>query len=209
MIRLEKISAIVVLISLIMKLLLIPGGNTLFTLSLSLIACIYYPLGFAFFNQIRLRQAFEKKTYKDISVKRIVGGVGTGIALAITIVGILFKFQLWYGASTNLRIGLFLALIILVISLVKFIKSKDEYYLRIIKRAVLIGVFGLIIALIPSLTLAKIQFRKHPKYIKAYEMFLSNPESSELRTNLDLEYNRMKMSQENFEKYLQKKEMEN
>jgi len=52
--KFEKTLVVLILISLIMKFSFIMGGDILAILSISLLILVYYPLGFALFNQVRL-----------------------------------------------------------------------------------------------------------------------------------------------------------
>ncbi|HRZ42067.1 MAG TPA: hypothetical protein P5228_05120 [Bacteroidales bacterium] len=200
--KLEKILGLVIIIALLLKLVLIPGGSILTVISLTILACIYYPLGFAFFNGIRLRAIFKKDSYKGVSALRIIGAIGLGMGLAAICIGILFKLQHWPGGDTNLIAGLVTTLIILIIALIKYLKSKSDYYKLIFSRIAIIGGFGLILAILPESTITKIQFRNHPDYIKAYEDYLKNPQNEELRKKEDVEYHRATMSDEEFDMYM-------
>ena len=200
--KLEKILGLVIIIAFVMKLALIPGGSILTVISLTILACIYYPLGFAFFNGIRLRQIFKKDSYKGITVLRIIEAIGVGIGLSVICIGILFKLQLWPGANTNLLTGLITTLIILIIALIRYLKSKSDYYTLIFKRIAIIGGVGLIFTFLPDLTITKIQFRNHPDYIKAYEDYLKNPQNEGLRKNMDVEYHKATMTDEEFNMYM-------
>ena len=109
------------------------------------------------------------------------------MALAAITAGILFKLQHWQGGYSNLYSGLIFCLIILLIATIRYIRHKDKFYVRLFKRIAIVGGLGLILALTPDLTLAKIQFRNHPNYIKAYEAFLKDPQNQELKQKMDLE----------------------
>jgi len=199
---LEKVIGLVIIISLIMKLTLIPGGSILAVISLTTLACIYYPLGFAFFNKIRLRKIFKRDSYKGLTKFRIIGAIGIGMGLAAICIGILFKFQHWPGADTYLSSGLVTTLIILIVAMIRFIKSKDNFYKRIFKRIAIIGGFGLILTIVSDSTITKIQFRNHPDYIKVYEEYIDNPQDEELRKKMDIEYHKATMPKDEFEMYM-------
>jgi len=200
--RLEKILGIIVLIALIMKFTLIPLSNVLFLLSLSILACIYYPLGFALFNQIGFKQIFKKDSYKGLSALRILGAIGVGTTLSLICVGVLFKLLHWPGAMIQLISGLVSTLIILIVALIRYFKSKSEYLINIIKRICVVGGLGLLLAIASDLTIVRIQFRNHPEYIKAFELYEANPNDETLIKNLDIEYHRATMSEKEFEIYL-------
>ena len=200
--KLEIILGIVISISLIMTLAMLPYGNLVFIISFLVLSIIYYPFGFLFFNNIRLRNIFKKESYKGISALRIIGAVGIGMSLSAICIGILFTIQHYPAARVNLLTGFATSLIVAVIALIKYFKNKDIYYARILKRICIIGGFGLFLILLPSLTLDRIQYRNYPEYIKAYEEYLENPENEELRNKMELEFNRATMSEEDFKEYL-------
>jgi len=206
MIKLEKILGVIALIGLILKLTLVTGGGTLLSLSLLTLACLYYPLGFALFNQIGFKKIFKKDSYKGLSALRIIGAIVAGMAISPICVGILFKIQNWTGADINLMAGLISTLIVMVVALFKYFKAKGEFYIGILKRIAIIGSLGLIFVCLSNLTIAKVRFRNHPDYIKAYEMYLDNPQDEQLRQKLHLEYLRATMSKEEVEIYLKQEE---
>ena len=202
MIKLEKILGVTVLIALIFKFALIPGGSFLLVLSLFILSCLYYPMGFALLNQIAFTKILKKDSYKGLTAFKIIGSIGAGMAFSVVCLGILFKVQHWAGANTYLITGLVSILIVLAIALVKYYKAKQEFYIGILKRIAIIGALGLVFSFISELTIVKIQFRNHPNYVKAYEMYLDNPQNEELRQNLHIEDLRTKMSEQEVELYL-------
>jgi hypothetical protein len=201
--KLEKILGLIVLVALIFKLTLITGGGILIVLSLSVLAIIYYPFGFALFNKIGFQQIFKRDSYKGLSALRIIGAIGVGTALSIICIGILFKLQHWPGSKINLLAGLITSLILLIIILIKYSKNKDDFYTMILKRLIIIGGFGLIMILTSDLTIIKIQFRNHPDYIKAFELYQINPNNESYQKNLEIEYHRATMSPKDFEFYME------
>lgn len=193
----KKAEIIIVTLSIIalaMNLLLAPGGGVLTVLALSTLSIIYFYLGFALFNDIRLRKIFKKDSYKEISSSRILGAVGAGITLSMTTIGLMFKFQSWPGADLNLGVGLFGLLIVTIIGLTKYFKNKSDYYTRIFKRAAIFGGLGLIIMLTPETTLVEFKYRNHPEYVNALKKAMADPDNSELWDNVETE--RQKMNNE-------------
>ena len=89
----EKIFGILFAIAIIFKLALYPGGRIISTVSMTLLACIYFYFGFAFFNNIKLKNVFNRKSYEGISVLRILGSIGTGMVLSTVCLGTLFKLS--------------------------------------------------------------------------------------------------------------------
>ena len=199
---LEKILGLVGIIALILKLGLLPGSSLLIVVSLTVLGCIYFLFGFALFNGIRLRAILKTDSYKGLSLARVIGSIGLGMGLAAICIGMLFKLQHWPGGDSNIAAGLGVTLIILIIASIKFIQSRSDYYKYIYPRILIIGSLGLFFALLPELTIIKIQYRNHPDYIKAYEDYLENPQDEELSRIKEVEYFRATMSDEEFKLYL-------
>jgi uncharacterized membrane protein len=198
---LEKILAILIPIFIFLKFMLVPISSVLLAISLILLALIYYPLGFAFFNNIRLRNIFKKESYKDVTALHIIGAIAIGMALSDICVGILFKIQGYPLANTFLIVGLITTFIILIIGLIRYLKSKSNYYLYMFKRIGIISVLGIVFLIVSDLALVKLQFRNHPGYVKAYQEYKANPRTEESEAKLKLEYMRATMSDEDFQKY--------
>lgn len=193
----KKAEIIILTLSIIalgLNILLIPGGGVLTVLTLSTLSVIYMYLGFALFNGIRLRNIFKKDSYKGISTMRIVGAVAAGIALSMTIIGLLFKMQSWPGASFNLGAGLFGLLIVTVIGLVKYSKNKSDFYTKIFKRVAIFGGLGLILLLTPKTSWVELKYRNHPEYVDALKKAMADPDNKKLWDNVETE--RQKMNNE-------------
>lgn len=194
----KKAEIIILTLSIIaigLNLLLIPGAGVLTALTLSTLSVIYMYFGFAFFNDIRLRNIFKKEAYGQIDKLRIIGAIGTGFALSLTIIGLLFKFQFWPGADYNLGAGLFGLLIVTIVGAIKYSKNKSEYYKRIFTRVALFGGLGLILILIPNSTWIEIKYRNHPAYADALKKSIAAPEDKELWEKVEVE--RKRMNEEN------------
>lgn len=122
----ERVLIVLAVIGLIMKLSLIAGGAILLVLAISALACFYY-LGFALFNDIRLRHIFKKASYANASPGRIIGAIGASFGLSGMLVGILFRLQFWPGAAINLLAGIVLTAILLLVALVKLMTTPAPY----------------------------------------------------------------------------------
>jgi hypothetical protein len=186
--RLELILAIVIALAILMKLTLMPSAGIFLFFSMMLLSGIYYPFGFAFFNNIDLIEITKKASYKEISIKRIVGAISAGIGLSIICTGILFKISHYQGASLMLYIGLDLTTLVFIISLFRFLKSKDHFYITIYKRFAIIGAIGVFMAVLPPLTIDKIRYHNYPAYIKALEAYTKDPQNDTLKEKMLQEY---------------------
>jgi hypothetical protein len=183
----ELIIATLSIIALGMNFFSIAFGGILTTLTFMSLSMIYFYFGFAFFNEINLRAIFAKDSYKDISLLRIIGAIGAGIALSLTIIGLLFTFNSWSGSSFSLGAGLVGLLIVTIIGLFRYSKNKSKYYTRIFKRVVIIGALGLIFFLTPKTTWVELKYRNHADYVKAYKEAVANPDKKALWDKVDEE----------------------
>jgi len=204
MIKLEKIIGITALVGLILKyLLLISGVGIFITLSLVILADLYFLFGVALFNQIEFKQILKSDSYKEINKEQIIGSIGVGIALSMIFVGALFKLNHWPDSMVLLIIGTFISLVAAIVFIIKHFKTKENYYIRVLKRIAIIGTFGLILMCISNLTIARIQLRNNVDYMKAYEEYQKDPKNMELRKKMNLEYYKATVSKEEYELYLE------
>jgi hypothetical protein len=193
----EIILAILAILALIFNLNLVPGASALTVLSLSALAVLYMYFSFALFNDVRLRNIFKKGTFSEINKMRIFGAAGAGIALAITIIGIMFKVQLWPGAELQLRMGLLALAIVTAIGLFKYLKEKSSFYLRVFKRAAVVGGLGLTLMFSSETAWLEIRYRNHPEYVEAVKKALAKPDNKELWEKVEIE--RKKINNEHVE----------
>ena len=209
--RFEKIFGVVFVIGLILRLVLISGAYILISIASIALVCFYWFFGFAFFNDIKLKNIFNKKSYKGISVLRIIGSIVTGWTLSIICFGIFVKMQPSYlpGVMMVLLIGLIMIFVITCSVLYQFFRSKSIFYKKILLRLVIIGGLGVLLFVTPDLTIAKFLHRDNHDYIKKLERHLDNPQNEEARKQLEIEYNKTSLNltqeeYEEYEKYLQK-----
>jgi hypothetical protein len=144
--KFEKVLGIIVVIALVLKLASIPGASVLLTFSLSILSCFYYLFSFAFFNNIKLKNIFNRKSYEGILVQ-VLGSIGIGVVLAHICIGILFHVHHWQGATMLLYAGLITAFIVAVVFLITYPRSKSNFTKAVILRTAIIGGLGLLILL--------------------------------------------------------------
>jgi alcohol dehydrogenase class IV len=187
----EIILATLSIIALGLNLLLIPGGGLLTVLTLSTLSMIYFNFGFALFNDIRLRKILKKDSYTDISSLRILGAVGAGLALSMTTIGLMFKFQSWPGADFNLIAGLLGLVTVTIIGVIKYMQNKSDYYTRILKRVTIFGGLGLLVFLTPKTTWIEFKYRNYPDYANAVKNSIADPDNKELQDKVGEERQKM------------------
>lgn len=195
----ERILLGIALLSLILKFFLITGGGILCVLSFSVLSGFYFYLGFAYFNDLKMSQIFKSSSYKMISNKRLIGGICSGLALSILLIGFMFKLMQWPGQTMNLILGLLCTFVILAIIVITTKGKIDLYYKRILIRLALTGLLGLFFIVISDSVIIKIQYRNYPRYIEAFKKLQEQPSSVELQENIDKERSRIFMTDQEFE----------
>jgi hypothetical protein len=198
---LERIVATVIVMALIMRFSLISGGDILALFSMLILAALYYPLGFLFFNQIRLRHIFKKAAYKNVTALRIILAIVTGLGLSTIVMGSLFKLLNYTGADAMLFSGLIVTAVVLVISLILLLKNNDTTSKFILWRVGIIGVVGIFLILTSELSIVKFEYRNYPNYIEAYKNHMADPGNQELYQKVELERNRIRLTDEEFKRY--------
>jgi hypothetical protein len=181
----EKILGLLAILALVLKFMLVPGSSILAVLSLSLLALLYQFLSFAFFNNIRLRNIFKKESYRGLTSLRIIGTIVLGFSLAIAVLGILFKFQSYPGASMMLIEGLSALVLCLVVTLIRYSNNKSSNYKRIFSRIAIVGGIALSISLTPRLKLFEILHRNHPAYVQAVKHLDADPDNKVLHDEVE------------------------
>jgi hypothetical protein len=190
----EIILLIVSVIAILMNILHFPFGGLLSVLCLSILAMIYFYFGIALFNDIKFRYALKKDSYKFTSSRKIWGAIATGVALCMTIIGIMFKIQSWPGAELNLWPGLIALFIISIIAAVKFAKDRTWYYKRIFLRIAIFGTVGIGVAIIPPITWLEMRYKDYPDYVEALKKSMEDPQNEELLKMVEAQ--RVKMNEE-------------
>ena len=196
----ERIFIGIALLSLVLKFFLITGGGILCFLSLITLSGFYFYLGFAFFNDLRINQIFKKESYLDIPRNRIFGGIISGISLSILLMGLLFKLMHWPGQAIYLYSGIISAFIAFTILMVSHGAIVNPFIKKILLRLITTWFIVLLFIIIPEIKIIKIQYKNYPKYIEAVEQYEANPTDENLKRRI-LEYDRIKMYDEQFEYY--------
>ena len=180
--RIEQIAAVLTIIGILMKLLLISGGAIVLGISLTVLATIYYPIGFFYFNSIPFGKIFKKESYKEMTFMRGLGTFGGGLIFSILTIGMLFKLLQLPGAGVMLTIGLTAGTLFFVVTLVKYFINRDSSFHKnmIIRSVIIVGLSGILVVT-PGLTLVKVFYRDNPEYIKAYEQAAMNPDDRDLQ----------------------------
>ncbi|EPR72095.1 hypothetical protein ADIWIN_2934 [Winogradskyella psychrotolerans RS-3] len=162
-----------------------PYAALLITLLTLLLSILYFVFSFGLLNQIRFRNLFKKESYKDISILRLIGAIGTGLILSILPISILFKFQGWPYGNIILLIGLVSLLPIIAIVIFKFFTHKNRFYKTLLIHLSIISAVGILFFFIKPETLLELKFRDSPEYVEAVKNEMKDPENLELQEITD------------------------
>ncbi|RYJ43197.1 hypothetical protein [Flavobacterium beibuense] len=176
----ELILAILILTGIVLSVLHLPGGAMLLVLTMPVLSMMYLCLGFALLNGIPLKN----ESYKGLSTMRIVGSVLSGIVFSIALIGILFVWMMWPGASVMLLSSIAGLLIMLIVVLIKYFTKKNLFYRNMLIRIAVIGIPVLLLFADPSLA-GKIKYGNNPELIQAIQEAEANPENEELWRKVD------------------------
>jgi hypothetical protein len=81
--------------------------------------------------------------------------------------------------------------------IVVIMKSVNRKYILI--RTGIFGVVGALLFFTSELSIIKLQYRNHPAYIEAYVNYKEHPNDDRLLDKLDLEYQRVWISEEDYQ----------
>ncbi|MFT5848546.1 hypothetical protein, partial [Psychroserpens sp.] len=120
-----------------------------------------------------------------------------GFVFSILCIGILFKFQLCSNGTYILFIGLINIGILLVISVIRLITSKDKFYKNLLVRILITGIIGLSFFSLSDDTILELKHRDDPEYVEAEKKSMKDPQNIELRQKASEK--RQKTHQDQFE----------
>ncbi len=189
----EKIlGGLIIILMLIRLFFALPYFDITITLLILILSLMYFGLGFALLNNVRLRNIFKKDSYKGISTLRILGGIFTGLILSLISIYSLFKFQRWPFANEGLKISLYGLLPIIAIVIYKVVRSKNNYYPNFLIRLVIFGVIGTSLYFLSTEKILEMRNRDFPEYVEAEKKLMKDPENKELQQKVREE--RIKMN---------------
>jgi putative Mn2+ efflux pump MntP len=148
--KFEIILIIGAIISLLLALFNIPFDSLIVSVFFITLGCLYFYLGFALFNGIRLRNIFKADSYKGLGTWRILTAIGTGIALSILTIGFMFFILSYPMAETFLIVGTVLAVIMIIMAMIKNALGKNLFYRNIILRCLIFLIIAVVFLLLPG-----------------------------------------------------------
>ncbi len=189
--NIEKLFIILVIVSTIYRYVHGIGSILFLILSINTLAILYFCLSFALFNNIKFKNIFKKSSYVNISKRRIIFSIFSGISLSIALIGVLFKIQDYPGADLLLVLGLFASISITIIALWKNNKVKGNFYFNILKRTAIISLIIITLMKIPLKNLLNWQYPNDPEYVEAVIKAYNNSDNDSLWQNVKIERKKM------------------
>jgi len=165
----ELILIVIVIVSILLSIVNLPGGVLFTTLSILSLSGLYFYLGLFLFNGIPLKGIFKKSSYKGLSVVRILGTMFLGLVYAALLIGILFKFNYWPGGHFLLLTGINLLILSIIVLFLKTLLSKTVFYKKYLFQSIAFLVVAVAFYFIPFGYIERIKFRNNPEILAVVE----------------------------------------
>lgn len=180
----ELIAAGLIIVGFLLRLLHVDFGGAIMFIGLVVLAFVYFPMGFAFFNLVRLKDSHKKESYNEVNTKRFYGAIVVGLALALVIVGSMFQLLLWPGGTLILEFGLAFTALAFIDAVFYYFRSKVPYYIRTMTRIAIIGFMGLVVYAVPQSQFVDMYHGNNPEYAELKKQYLDNPDDENIKERL-------------------------
>ena len=134
--------------------------------------------------------SFLQKSKSDEELddeKRFLKGHGTkaaGYALAIALIGILYKIQLYPGSEFMLIVGTISLIILGILAFVRYNESKSEYVRNLLIKIAIVGSLSALLLAIPKGKILEHRFPDSPEYVKAKVNLWADPSNEKLQNKV-------------------------
>jgi hypothetical protein len=176
----EQILGLAAVFTVGMYLLSATSGGAMTILSLFVLACFYFGLGFALFLDVPLNGLLKRESYQGITPQRIILSGLAGLSIAIVIIGVLFQLLYWPGGAENLQLGLFGLLVALIVGWILYQKDKSPFYVNIFTRIAIFGVLALVFYFRAPMSWQEMKYKNHQEYLRAFKATMEDPEDPDL-----------------------------
>lgn len=183
----ERSVAVVAVVAIIMNLSLIPLTSPFVVLGIGSLASLYMYLSVVLLNDIHMTQLLKAEAWKGIGRWRIALSVASGAGMAVTLVGVLFRFFAWPWSEAFLKLGLWILVAVGVLGLVFIRKEGTAWFKQYFLRASAVAVAAIIMLLTPSLMWFEIRHRDQPGYVEAFRNAHENPDNEANQAALERE----------------------
>lgn len=194
----KKIEIIFIVISIIGTLMLafhIPMGAMMTIIGISSLTMFYWGFSFALFNIDRFRDIFKKEAYKNTNAKRIIGAIATGLTLSILLTGILFVLMFWPGAKLNLMNGIAMGIVILLLALFFYSRTKSNYYIKIFKRLIVLLGLGILFYHTPKESIIKFRYGDDPELVGLMIQQMNDPDNQDIQKAIEEHWENQRLNE--------------
>jgi len=148
--KVELVLTAGVLVGIIMLLMSLPL-QSLFVSVLSLaLSFLYFCLGLALFDGIRIQNIFTAESYKGFGSWLLGVAIGTAIAISQIIISSMFEILNYPMANNLIRDVLVFTSALLLMASIRNAKAKHRFYLNVIPRFTVFNIIAIIILLNPG-----------------------------------------------------------
>lgn len=166
--NIEKILILLFCIAIVCRFINFPGSVVLITF-LSICLCI----GYLFFSWYLFKE-------KHTNEQNITVSIIAGLFLSTSLLGIVFKINIWPGSRVIQCPSLFvIGILIVTLAIMHINNNKKVYCLLMIKRCLFIGFMSLTFLYIPTYYLIKIIHRNNSTEARLLIQTFYNPENEE------------------------------
>ncbi len=176
--KFEKAGLVTVVVIWLLRAVFGPDFNFALLVTTTVLSVYYLWFGFFIFNKLRPWDLIHRHIRQSINRFAVVTGILMGVIISQTLIAIIFGFYLFPGTQTVVTISAIVLLLFtgfLVIVQIIDKKSRphcNRYYLR----AGLLGIFLLLLWLVPLETRLEILYKDYPEFRAAYIEYVNNPD---------------------------------
>ena len=142
--KFETIILSIIVIGMIFNYLNIVGSGTILFFTLFLLAIIYLLFPFVIINDIPIKKAFDNESYLDIPALRLVFSIYCGVVFSSYLFGLMYNVFHWENADTLFFTSISLLILCFTVSIIKYIKNREQFYKNLLIRIFILLGLGLI-----------------------------------------------------------------
>ncbi|TVR42482.1 MAG: hypothetical protein EA394_03405 [Bacteroidia bacterium] len=176
--KFEKAGLVTVVVIWLLRAVFGPAFNFALLVTTTVLSVYYLWFGFFIFTKLRPWDLIHRHIRQSINRFAVITGILMGVIISHTLIAILFGFYFFPGTQAVISVAA-VALLLFTgfLIIIKIIDKKsrphcNRYYLR----AGILGVFLLLLWLLPLETKLEILYKDYPEFRAAYIEYVNNPE---------------------------------
>ncbi|MFN3555551.1 MAG: hypothetical protein ACK4VN_06270 [Bacteroidales bacterium] len=148
---------------------------------LVLVSIYYMWFGFFIFNEMGLKDLFNRSQRQKLSPLRVISSIIAGLIYSLSFITIVhtvefyrgMHFLLGFSFAMNLGFTLFCFFIL------KYKKTEGAFMKQFLSRSLLFSLFFLFVMLVPVEKRLTTLYKGHPRFIEAYQAHRMDPDNEE------------------------------